>query len=321
MFTVSESLAAIGPEIGRMVAFAPGWLENQSVWLHMSYKFYLELLRGQLFEEFFHELRCGAVPFLDPKVYGRSPIEAASFIVSSAFPDSKMHGSSFLARLSGSTAEFLSMWSLMFIGAEPFIVEPATSAADTPIGQNELVLHFQPALPAWLFKRQSLLSVNQSPIEILSESRKLRSLTASVANETNVTVTSEQEQNPLIETDLSDFIVSFTFLGVTNVTYHNPKQLNTWNATITRVVVLARDGRSWDRTLHPLSPTLHVDTVVGNIEGGNVNSTSKIYTENVNHGNRHQVFSVEPIGSQGELRAELAQLVRAQGVHSIDIYY
>ena len=33
-------------QIGRMMAFVPGWLENQSVWLHMSYKYYLELLRG-----------------------------------------------------------------------------------------------------------------------------------------------------------------------------------------------------------------------------------------------------------------------------------
>lgn len=141
MYTVSASLASIGPDVGRMVAFSPGWLENESVWLHMSYKFYLELLRGGLYEEFFLEISTGLVPFMDPDVYGRSPLEAASFIVSSAFPDSKLHGQGFLARLSGSTAEFLSMWSIMFMGPSPFSL---TSKGD-------LALTLQPVIPGWMF--------------------------------------------------------------------------------------------------------------------------------------------------------------------------
>eukprot|EP01039_Chlorochromonas_danica_P007689 gene7689-8496_t len=142
MFTLCESLAAMGQDIGRMKAFSPGWLENQSVWLHMSYKFYLELLRGGLYEEFFEEIATGLVPFMDHRVYGRSPLEAASFVVSSAFPDKKMHGSSFAARLSGSTAEFLSMWAIMFAGQKPFSVEE---------DDKDLVLTLQPVLPTWLF--------------------------------------------------------------------------------------------------------------------------------------------------------------------------
>lgn len=140
MYTLCESLGAMGQEIGRMKAFSPGWLENQSVWLHMSYKFYLELLRGGLYAEFFDEIRTGLVPFMGHNVYGRSPLEAASFIVSSAFPDRKMHGSSFQPRLSGTTAEFLSMWALMFAGHAPF-----------SIAEKQLVLRLQPLLPAWLF--------------------------------------------------------------------------------------------------------------------------------------------------------------------------
>ena len=149
MFTLSESLKEMSPELGRMVAFAPGWLENQSVWLHMSYKFYLELLRGGLFEEFYTEIKTGLVPFMDNKVYGRSPLEAASFIVSSAFPDPKLHGASFLARLSGSTAEFLSMWALIFAGSNPFNIDPAT---------NQLALKFTPAIPGWLFTDAGIVS-------------------------------------------------------------------------------------------------------------------------------------------------------------------
>jgi hypothetical protein len=142
MYTLCESLAEMGPEVGRMKAFSPGWLENQSVFLHMSYKFYLEILRAGLYREFFEEIKTGLVPFMDNDVYGRSPLEAASFLVSSAFPDPKLHGASFMPRLSGSTAEFLSMWMILMAGRTPFTVD-----ADS----GELQLLFQPNLPGWLF--------------------------------------------------------------------------------------------------------------------------------------------------------------------------
>lgn len=149
MFTLSESLASMGSDVGRMVAFSPGWLENQSVWLHMSYKLYLELLRGGLYDEFFTEIATGLVPFMDSEVYGRSPLEAASFIVSSAFPDKKMHGQGMLARLSGSTAEFLSMWAIMMGGDKPFSLNPSTDA---------LQLTLSPVIPGWLFPEDGVVS-------------------------------------------------------------------------------------------------------------------------------------------------------------------
>ena len=148
MYKLSESLDTMGQDVGRTKAFTPGWLENQSVWLHMSYKFYLELLRGGLYAEFYNEISTGLVPFMDNKVYGRSPLEAASFIVSSAFPDKKLHGASFLARLSGSTAEFLSMWSIMMAGTSPFTMDP----------QGTLLLTLQPALPGWLFTQEGTVT-------------------------------------------------------------------------------------------------------------------------------------------------------------------
>jgi hypothetical protein len=122
MFKISGSLKGMRQEIGRMMAFSSGWLENESIWLHMSYKFYLELLRGKLYDAFYLEISTGLVPFMDAEVYGRSPLEAASFIVSSVFPDKKLHGASFLARLSGSTAEFLSMWQLIMQGKDSLLV-------------------------------------------------------------------------------------------------------------------------------------------------------------------------------------------------------
>lgn len=38
MYTISASLQGQGLDMGREMAFAAGWLENQSVWLHLSYK-------------------------------------------------------------------------------------------------------------------------------------------------------------------------------------------------------------------------------------------------------------------------------------------
>ena len=41
------------------------------------------------FSEFWTEAKTGLVVFMDPKVYGRSPLEASSFIASSAYTDKK----------------------------------------------------------------------------------------------------------------------------------------------------------------------------------------------------------------------------------------
>ena len=38
MYFLSASLKGQSYDMGRQIAFAPGWLENQSIWMHMSYK-------------------------------------------------------------------------------------------------------------------------------------------------------------------------------------------------------------------------------------------------------------------------------------------
>lgn len=149
LYKISESLVGQPFEVGRMMAFQPGWLENESVWTHMSYKWYLELLRAGLYDQFFEEMKKGIVCFMNPNRFGRSPLEAASFIVSSAFPDSDLHGSGFLARLSGSTAEFLSIWNLMMTGPKPFTM---------PSSSQGLVLALQPLLPDWLWGNEGTVS-------------------------------------------------------------------------------------------------------------------------------------------------------------------
>lgn len=139
MYKVNAALGEASYEIGRAHAFTPGWLENESVWLHMEYKYLLELLRSGLYEEFIADFHDAAVPFLDPAMYGRSPLENSSFIASSANPDPLIHGKGFVARLSGSTAEFLSIWQLMLLGRELFTLQ-----------NGQLTLALQPLLPAYL---------------------------------------------------------------------------------------------------------------------------------------------------------------------------
>lgn len=147
MYKVNAPLEDQSYEIGRARAFTPGWLENESVFLHMEYKYLLEVLRAGLYAEFYGDLKRAMICFQDPAVYGRSPLENSSFLVSSAHPDESLHGAGFVARLSGATAEFLSMWTTMMAGPQPFFLQ-----------DGALCLAFKPALPGWLFDAEGRLS-------------------------------------------------------------------------------------------------------------------------------------------------------------------
>ncbi len=138
MYKVNASLKDASYELGRAKAFTPGWLENESIWLHMEYKYLLELLKSGMYEEFSGDFHSAAVPFMDPEVYGRSIYENSSFIASSDNPNASYHGRGFVARLSGSTVEFLQMWILMMFG-KLFTVE-----------DGELALTFEPTFPEYL---------------------------------------------------------------------------------------------------------------------------------------------------------------------------
>ncbi len=150
MYKVTESLKSMPEEIGRCRVFAPGWLENESIWLHMEYKYILELLKNDLAEEFYAEFKNVLVPFLNPQTYGRSILENSSFLVSSAFPDQRLHGNGFVARLSGSTAEFLHIWLVMNAGLNPFWLDKT----------GQLYLTFKPILAGWLFDKQGEYAFN-----------------------------------------------------------------------------------------------------------------------------------------------------------------
>ena len=147
MYRVNTSLSDASFELGRAVAFTPGWLENGSIWLHMEYKYLLEMLRAGLYAAFFEDFRNAAIPFLDPERYGRSTLENSSFLVSSLNPDESLHGRGFVARLSGSTVEFLHMWRIMMFGESPF-----------SSSQKGLTLAFRPAIPAYLIGKDKMIA-------------------------------------------------------------------------------------------------------------------------------------------------------------------
>lgn len=120
MYKTSESIESMSMENGRVRAFTPGWLERESVFLHMEYKYFLGMLKAGLYDAFYEAVGDALIPFQKPEVYGRSILENSSFLASSANPDPSVHGQGFVSRLSGSTVEMLSMWIGMFLGEGGF---------------------------------------------------------------------------------------------------------------------------------------------------------------------------------------------------------
>jgi len=146
MYKVCAPLESMPEEIGRARIFAPGWLENESIWLHMEYKYMLELLKSGLHEQFYKDFKDVFVPFLNPAKYGRSTLENSSFIASSVFSKREQRGNGFVARLSGSTAEFINIWLIMCAGKKPFYLDK----------DNRLCAALKPILPGWLFTKKSI---------------------------------------------------------------------------------------------------------------------------------------------------------------------
>jgi len=123
MYKTSESIEDVTFEIGRARSFTAGWLERESVFMHMEFKYILELIKEGLYEEFYSEIKNILPPFMKSDVYGRSILENSSFIASSANPDKRTHGRGFIARLSGTTVEMLNIWKLMMVGENIFKYE------------------------------------------------------------------------------------------------------------------------------------------------------------------------------------------------------
>lgn len=145
MYRLNVPLGEDALELGRVGTFNYGWLENGSIFLHMHYKFVLEMLRRGLIDEFYAQIKDLLIPFRDPAQYKRSTLENVSFVVSSGFAvDPREHGRGVVARLSGSTVEFLQLWVQLFLGSNPFLWQ-----------DGQLVFRPQPSLSQDLFSTQA----------------------------------------------------------------------------------------------------------------------------------------------------------------------
>jgi hypothetical protein len=206
MYKINEPLKRIPLEIGRSTVFTPGWFENESIWLHMEYKYLLEILRKGLYEEFFSDFKRCLVAFQDPPRYGRSILENSSFIASSAYPDSEIHGNGFVARLTGTTTEFLTIWLLMCLGENPFKIDD----------NGRLYFELKPIIPSWLFTKEMSTSYFYFTNSVKREVR------------------------------LPKDVFAFCLLGKTLVVYHNPSRRNTFGnkAAHPAKITLKKNGRT-----------------------------------------------------------------------------
>ena len=143
MYKTSVPIEHISMENGRIRAFTPGWLERESIFLHMEYKYLLATLRAGLYEQFYEDMKKCMVVFRDPREYGRSILENSSFLASSENPNAAIHGRGYVARLTGSTTETITMWIEMFVGEQVFTFE-----------EGELKLRFRPKLADFMFDKK-----------------------------------------------------------------------------------------------------------------------------------------------------------------------
>ena len=140
MYHTSVNLDTESFEIGRIRAFTKGWLERESNFLHMTYKYLIGLLKAGDYKDFYTEMENNLVAFMDPKVYGRSTLENSSFLATSGNPDTTTHGKGYVSRLTGANTEFLQIWQLMMFGKSVFKLK-----------DSELMASFNPIIPAFLF--------------------------------------------------------------------------------------------------------------------------------------------------------------------------
>jgi len=211
MYKVNACIDSESEMIGRSRIFPRGWLENESIWLHMEYKYLLELLRCGLYTEFYEAMKDAMIPFLKPEVYGRSILESSSFLVSSAHTDPSLHGRGFVARLSGNTAEFLQMWLWMNVGMNPFTVNR----------RGQLGLQLDPILSKEMFTRQAQ--------------------TAARLNRDGQWETVEVPKG----------CYAFHFMGPTLVMYHNPNAKDLFpdgDYRIEKIVLTYPDGKQQSLT-------------------------------------------------------------------------
>jgi len=132
--------------------------------MHMSYKYLIGLMKSGLYDEYYEDLKTSMPPFMDPEVYGRSLLENVSFIATSNNPNPKNHGRGFVARLTGTTSEAITLLYLMVLGKKLFDMD-----------QKELTFKVEPKLKKDFFDENQEVSIKLfSDIEIIIKNPTLK---------------------------------------------------------------------------------------------------------------------------------------------------
>ena len=192
MYKTSASIEGLSMENGRVRAFTPGWLERESVFLHMEYKYFYGMLKAGLYDEFYEAIGDALIPYQKPEVYGRSILENSSFLASSANPDPAVHGQGFVGRLSGSTVETISMWMGMFLGKGGF-----------KLIDGEVRLHLSPLLASHMFDENgdaAFMLCGKCPVTYHNPAKK-NTFGTDGAKVTRITVTADGKET-VFEGDL-----------------------------------------------------------------------------------------------------------------------
>ena len=141
IYKTSVPLNGESKELGRICSFNAGWLERESDFLHMTFKYLLGLLKSKNYKEFFEACKYNLPCFMNPEIYGRSPLENVSFIVPSNHKNDALHGQGFYARLTGANTEIINMLYLLTLGESPFTFV-----------DGQLTFKLSPHIPLSLFK-------------------------------------------------------------------------------------------------------------------------------------------------------------------------
>lgn len=198
MYVTSEPLENESMEIGRIRAFTPGWLERESVFLHMEFKYLLGILKSGQQELYYETIMKALPPFMNPETYGRSTLENSSFIASSRNPNPDTHGRGFVSRLTGTTSEVISMWMHMMGGTKIFTFEEGVlEFALKPVLHQDF-FNEENQVKFTLFKRTQVVYKNPRRKHTFSEGRVVPKSYALHAGEKVIktdTVTGELAEN------------------------------------------------------------------------------------------------------------------------------
>lgn len=143
MYKICAPLMGESNELGRNSMYPRSVSENESVFMHLEFKYLLGMLYSGLYDQFYEEIENCFPVYMDPAVYLRSPLENCSCIYSSVHERESLIGAGNTLRLSGVNAEVYNMLIFISFGKTPFTYN-----------DGNLTFSLKPILPERLFTKE-----------------------------------------------------------------------------------------------------------------------------------------------------------------------